>query len=836
MSSTLGEMAAERVAARAAIEQLRLAPVMFELGARPHPPRALYRAYVDQSDVFVGLYWQRYGWVAPDMDISGLEDEFLLSEGMPRLMYVKRPAPDIEPRLAGMLDRLETQGSVSYRSFSDAQELRQILADDLAVMLAERFDAARATPISASGAPSPVMPQPATRLIGRDDDVARLVDVLASRRHRILTLTGTGGIGKTRLAMAVAETTREMWAGGVWFVDLTATSQAEGVIDLIGAACGVVAQGRETQLDALAHRFRGSPTLLLLDNFEHVTAAAPAVAELVQRCADLTVLVTSRTVLHLRGEQEWPVPPLRVPEDAGASFEHTPAVSLFVERAREARPNFALTGENVPAVLDLCRRLDGLPLALELAASCVRIFAPAQILDHLGKRLDLAGSFADLPERQRTLGAALDWSYGLLPDAPKTLFPRLAAFSGPFSLEAAEEVCGWDDVDVVVALSILVDHSLVSAAERADGEPGFRMLETVRAYALERLDDAGEGHTAFERLRNYLIGVFRAVAPALHTAEQPAALRRLDAEVGNFMGVFDWVADRGGSLGDFLTSMTETWVFWQVRGYFRRMPDILPRLEGSSAVEAMTERDWSAMFFAHGGNLFTNGRYDEVVDFLRERVPTIHRTLGAAEAGLVQVLVAVSRPYAEHDQAHAELEQALQMLRVPEGRVGLAYGLAHYGTLLLDEGDVHAARRAHDEALAIAEDVGDVNLQAEVQVAIAHDAIAAGDLHEARDRAAAAVHLYRAIDHREGMAYCLGAMAGLATAEEDHERAALLLGAAARAREAIGLPPWPLVAELERRYAERACASAGADAFNAAFKAGRAHEPDDTLRRVTLST
>jgi hypothetical protein len=273
----MGELSAEREAARAAIEQLRLAPVMFDAGASPHPPESLYRAYLDQSDVFVGIYWQRYGWVGPGMSESGLEDKFRLSAGLPRLLYLKRPAPDTDPGLRRMLNEIKCDGHVSYKVFSTPEQLSELLLSDLAAVLAERFAVGRGE-VHLSPVPSPVSP-----LVGRDHDVGAVTRLVEEEAGRLVVLTGTGGIGKTRVALAVADRSGPHWNDGVAFVDLSAVTDPGSVAEAIASALGVVARGREQPLDGLERRLAGRSMLLVLDNFEQVLDAAPVVAELLER-------------------------------------------------------------------------------------------------------------------------------------------------------------------------------------------------------------------------------------------------------------------------------------------------------------------------------------------------------------------------------------------------------------------------------------------------------------------------------------------------------------------------------------------------------------------------
>ena len=324
VSSTLGELADERAAVARAISGLRLTPVLFELGARPHPPRELYRAYLAQSDIFIGLYWQRYGWVGPDMDISGLEDEFRLSHSIPRLLYVKTPAPDREPGLTAMIDELQTEGTDSYRSFRTPRELGRLVRDDLALLLSERFAAANSrADAAASPAPSSdrrgtrSLPVTSTTLIGREQDIVEVSKLLARPQVRLVTLTGPGGIGKTRLAIAVGERLDDRYPQGTVFVALASIAQPELVLPRICAAVGAAIEGVRPPLDVLIERFAETPTLLVLDNLEQVVGVAPDLDQLLARCPGLEILATSRTVLRLRAEREYPVGPLSVPAFSG---------------------------------------------------------------------------------------------------------------------------------------------------------------------------------------------------------------------------------------------------------------------------------------------------------------------------------------------------------------------------------------------------------------------------------------------------------------------------------------------------------------------------------------
>jgi predicted ATPase len=485
VSSTLGELADERRAALRAISTLRLTPVLFELGARPHPPQELYRAYLAQSDVFVGMYCQRYGRVGPGMQVSGLEEELELSQGLPRLLYVKTPAPERDPRLAGLLSRIKQQAS--YRTFSTPAELGRLVRDDLATLLSERFAAARhAAPDPAPG-PAPrrgprALPVDTTSLVGREraiDEVAGLID---GSEARLVTLTGPGGVGKTRLAVAVGQRLYDRFAAGTAFVPLASVTRPDLLLTGIARAVGAELAGTGRPLEALVERLGDGAWLLILDNLEQLVDAARDLDELLARCPGVAILATSLTVLRLRAEREYPVPPLPLPEDPAAAPVHqlaaSPAVALFVDRACAVRHDFALTEDNAGAVAAICRRLEGLPLAIELAAARTRLLDPAALLRRLATSLDALGTGAvDMPERQRTLRATVEWSVGLLDEAERSLLETVAVFVEGWTIEAAADVAGLDEDQAIELTEALARHSLV----HVDWRPGATSVRSSAA-------------------------------------------------------------------------------------------------------------------------------------------------------------------------------------------------------------------------------------------------------------------------------------------------------------------------------------------------------------------
>jgi len=826
VSSTLGELTAEREAARSAIEQLRLAPVMFEAGARPHPAQEVYRAYLDQSDVFVGIYWQRYGWVGPDMTISGLEDEFRRSQGLPRLLYVKRPSPDLEPGLRRMLGQMRSEGRVAYKAFADAAQLHDLLLDDLATLLAERFGGTGEREGSGYSVPAP-----ATRLVGRDHDVHALTRLARSERHRLVVLTGTGGIGKTRLALAVLERTRGHWRDGVAFVDLSPVSDARAVPEFMASALGFVGQGTETPAETLTRRLAGRHMLLVIDNFEQVLDAAPVVAQLLERSPGLHVLVTSRVVLRLRGEQEWRVEPLRLsPDGSGlAALARTPAVQMLVERVRDVRPGFEVTDDNAAVVAELCRRLDGLPLALELAASWMRLLTPEQVLERLDQRMERPGGLSDLPRRQQTLSATLEWSYELLPEPARRILARLSVFATPFTAEGAEAVCGQDGTDATESLATLLDHSMITPAGRPDGRPAFRLLEVIRAFAAERLDDPAE---TVGRLERHMLDVLETAGP--EQGSQDWARRLLDSEAANLAVALQWAAQQHVS-DQILRRLGDVWVWSLVRGNLRRSTGMRQQIDAWPAASLRSERDQLARHYLQVIGYSGDGRWAELGALLDQVLPAARRIEEPSRWGIMLAARALARPYAPDSPARAELGEALTVTRDAQSPLVAGYVQSHYGNYLCIDGDLTSARTMHEESLRTADAHGDDNLRAEAHYFLAMDSLTAGDPDPAYRHLEAAARYYTDIDHRDGLTRCLAMLSALALDRGQPRLAARLTGATAGAREDIGLLPWPAVAEAERRVTGRIQARLPATEYGAETAAGRSATLEAAIAQVLSS-
>jgi predicted ATPase len=802
VSSTLQELAAERRAVRDAVSRLRLVPVMFELGARPHPPRPVYRAYLAQSDVFVGIYWQSYGWVAPGEEISGLEDEYRLSAGLPRLIYVKSPAPEREPRLAEMLARIRDEDSVSYQRFSGPAELRRLLQDDLAVLLSERFETARSRESAGGQAPQAgAVPVPATPLVGREREVAAVEDLVVREGVRLVTLTGPGGVGKSRLAVEAARRLGSGFADGVRFVELASVPSADLVAPAIAAGLGLTTSAGQLLADLVSF-LRARRLLLVLDNFEHVTGAAPLLAELLAAAAGAVVLATSRVVLRLSGEHEFPVPPLPVPP-AGAGRDAVElqvyaSVALFAERAHAAAPDFELTAGNTAAVAEICRRLDGLPLAIELAAARVRLLPPQTLAARLGQRFALlTGGPRDVPERQRTLRNTLDWSFGLLSVAEQAMLARLGVFAGTFGLPAVEAVCGTGDAatdpaqaaQVMDTLGSLVDSSLVQGQTR-DGEPRFVLLETIREYALERLSDGGDWAEAHDRHAAYFLALAEPAEAELQGPGQLAWLDRLETEHDNVRAAMAWLVD-AGRLWPPVRLFSLGWRYWWLHGHAAEFARLGEQIVANSKhlppyQRALALTGTAFMLNGNGDLVRAQALFEQSLPLYRRARGKLRVVLTALVLGILGQLAARRGDYSGATEL---LDQSQALLRDLREDNFAGYGRIQYlmtiavvdnvlGQVRLGQGDHSDAARLFTDALAAARQAQDriLILVSLYDLAVSRQAL--GDLDGAAEHMKEGLALAAEAGDETSAAYYLEGLAAVAGQQDDLRRAIRLLTAA----------------------------------------------------------
>ncbi|MFY9931357.1 MAG: DUF4062 domain-containing protein [Streptosporangiaceae bacterium] len=837
VSSTLQELATERAAARDAITGLHLSPVMFELGARPHAPRELYRAYLAQSDVFVGIYWQQYGWVAPGEQTSGLEDEYLLSGDKPKLIYVKAAAGPRDPRLTELLSRIQADDGASYKPFGGAGDLAGLLADDLAVLLTERF--ARSAERPARGLGRAALPVPPTPIVDRRAEAALVGDLLRDASVHLVTLIGPGGIGKTRLAIEVARRWTEViheGAESAWFVDLALIRDPASWVEALASALGVRPEGSSAVLEPIVDRLQGRQALIVLDNFEHVLAAAAGLGRFLAVCPQLTVLATSRSPLRLREEREVPLEPLEAPAAGTADAAvvgRSPAVEFFVARATAVRPGFALTPANAAAVAELCRRLDGIPLALELAAVQLRILTPQALLTRLGagldRALDLAAGPVDLPGRQRTLRATLEWSYGLLSQAQRVLLARLSVFSGAWTLAAAEAIGTVDgDLDAVDTLSALVAQSLVRVDESDADEPRFRLLETVRAYAAERLAERAETDATVGRLARYLIGVVQAVGDDLQGPAHRAATERLDRERDEIRSAISWAlkVDDAETVSRLLTPLQ---VYWWSRGLLPMTYDPAEKAAALPSAARLTQQGAALLLCARGTAMVVVGQTSDAEPLLARSLEAATALGNAGLQGYALLGLGGALAVRSAGEASQRLGEAAEAFRAAGNWWGVVVSLSTRGQLALVAGDHAAAKAMHEEALAAAGTADNDYLRAQLLDMLGLDAATAGDLAGARDHYSAGAALHTRLLDYEGSAYCLSGLAGLALGQGKPEVSARLIGACDYARRAVGVAVWPGMQAMDQAQRAAVTAALSPGSFGAAAAEGARMRIPDAL-------
>lgn len=819
VSSTLGELAAEREAARRAVESLELTPVMFELGARPHPPRSLYRAYLEQSHVFVAIYWQRYGWIAPDMQISGLEDEYELSGRLPRLVYVKEPAPERETGLRGLVGRIEHEAETSYRTFTTTGELEDLVRRDLMTLMTERFRAAGTQPSDGSAA----LPAPTTPILGRNDEIAALSKLIARDGVRLVTLTGPGGVGKTRLALEVGASCREHFSGGVFFVALAAVEHPARVPIAVARALRVNPAGKETEADAIREFFGDRRALLVLDNFEQVAEAAPLVSELLSGCPGLVAVVTSRAVLRLRGEHEFTVEPLGVPgDDASDSLSEYDSVRLFIARARAARPDFQVDDRNAAAVAGICHRLDGLPLAIELAAARVKLLPPDRLLERLEAGLELvSGGPRDAPERHQALRNTVRWSYELLTPEEKELFARLGVFAGRFTLEAVEAVCTTPRAaDVVEALSSLIDKSLVGG-DSGGRMPGFHMLRTIRQFAVEELEASGIAADAHREHARYYLDRARAAYTGTRGPDQGAWSAELEADAHNLHAAFEWSLEQG-DLDALADAGWALWLFWWISGGYlrdgRRLMDrVLARkdeLSPRARARALGARGYLAFWQGDPNAAGT----DLAAALERFRELSDDEGIAYCSGGLGMVAMFASGA----TSGEAEVREAERRLGERGDRWGsiMMQNVLNWARALsavLPDSD-HEYRSALDQAQAN----GSPHQIAVAQANLGRYNIYRGDAERALPHLHASLETVARMRHKGGVVYMLDAIAEGSLLLGDPERAVRLLAAAQTMREAIGAPAFPAARDRNRRNLDRLKAHLDEDRFRKEWADGAA--------------
>jgi predicted ATPase/class 3 adenylate cyclase len=669
------------------------------------------------------------------------------------------------------------------------------------------------------------LPLQLTSFIGRGREMAEVKQLLAT--HRLLTLTGVGGCGKTRLALQVAADRLAEFAHGVWFVDLAPLADPALVPQAVAVVLGVLEAPGRPLAQTLSATLETRQLLLVLDNCEHMVAACAALAEaLLQTCSHLWVLATSREPLGITGEIPYRVPPLSLPDmrqpPTVESLTQYEAVCLFIERTVTAVPMFTVTNANAPAVAQICHRLDGIPLAIELAAARVRVLPVEQIAARLDDRFRLltGGSRTALP-RQQTLRALIDWSYDLLTEAERALLARLSVFAGGWTLEAAEAVCAgmWVDRGAILdLLGQLVDKSLVLYAEQG-GEARYRLLETVRQYGRERLSEAGEAEAVRQRHRAFFLRLAEEAEPELRGPKQLVWLDRLETEHDNLRAALDAYQEDAAFLGVRLAGAL--WWFWVNWGHFAegqrhieralaRGTGVPPSWRAKVLQGAFTLAEWQ------GDHALARSFGEESLALSTEAGDRWGQAFSLFRLGII------SADHGEVERATALGTESLALARDIGDPWLIAYPLLVLGAVARHEGDYERAMALLTESLARARQSGDRYTIAMRLMNLGLTALDQGDTEQAGALCREGLALCQELRNQRGIAWCLGTLAGVAGAEGRAEQAARLLGAVAGRLAVIGGALLPgFHQNLERRVAT-ARAALGEDDFAAAWEAGRA--------------
>jgi predicted ATPase len=682
------------------------------------------------------------------------------------------------------------------------------------------------------------LPVQRTAFIGREREEEGLRQLLSRADVRLVTLTGPGGIGKSRLALQVAGEIAQQFPGGVCFVALSAVSEPALIASTIAQAVGVREGGNQSPQERLKEYVSSldQPMLLLLDNFEHLISAGPMIAQLLTQGPKLKAVVTSQAPLHVYGEHEFPVPPLALPDlrsiPALEVLARLPAVALFVERAKAVKHDFTLTKENAPTVAAICARLDGLPLALELAAARIKLLSPSAMLTRLESRLHLlTGGARDLPTRQQTLRSTVDWSYGLLNAAEQTLFRRLAVFSGGCTLEGVEAVCdtkGDLGLDALDGMASMVDKSLAQQVEQGDAEARFFGLSTIREYALERLaESTDEAATRRAHAAYYLV---LAEEGADDVAAHPEWLDRFEVEHDNFRAALDYLI-KTGDAGWALRLGAALFPFWETREHLREGRDAITRLlalEGAAtrpklrarllfaaAVLANEQGDYGASRQLFEDSLETcvelndnrgvavalnalaisardHGDLDHAT-LLFERCVAIWKELGdSADIGrTLSNLAGVMKLHGEHARASSLYEECLTIFRKAGDGSGVAWTLNCLGDVAREKADFAAARAYCEQSLAAFRQLRDGWGVASALLDLANLNCDQGNNEEARRLYGESIRSFQELGHKRGVARVLECLAASAAAQSKAEQALHLAGSAAALRQRLGAPLTP---------------------------------------------
>jgi predicted ATPase/class 3 adenylate cyclase len=780
---------------------------------------------------------------------AGHGEQTLISQETERLLTGELPANV----------SLRDLGEHQLKDLIQPEHIYQVNSPDLPC----EFPALRALDVRLNNLPTQLTP-----FIGREHEILSLVELIHNPDVRLVTLTGAGGTGKTRLSLQVASAVFDYFPDGVYFVPLAETSEPDLTVSKIAQVLDVREGNGRYLIDTLKDYLGNKTLLLILDNFEQLAGAASLTTDLLVAAPKLKLLISSRIVLRVRGEHEFPVLPLEVPDPSNLpaldQLQQNESIQLFIQRARAANPNFVLTREQAPAVAAICQSLEGLPLAIELAAARIKILPPQAMLAKLGNRLSfLTGGGRDLPARQQALRNTLDWSHSLLGSQEKTLFARLGIFAGGFSLEAAESICNLDGtLDVMSGVEILLNNSLLRQEEDANGLNRFRMLETVREYALERLEQQSElAIVTRAHARYYVTKIVNEAGFKLFTSESVIWLDWCEAEHDNIRAALAWALN-SAEVDDFKTLLILFlgW-FWYRRGYLH---------EGRVWAERFLATNWaspgtpgragallgSAMLALWEGNAKTAiVEADECVALYQRQEDEQYLPTALLQLGVININMgndAVAYPLVKEagslfqgggqkffyavslvhlgnvalglgnpTEARAWLEKAYPIAREVGEQWAVSFALNNLGEVARVLGDYDQARQYYEESEALLRAMGDPGDLARLVHNLGSVAQHEGNFEKARSLYAESLAMFRKFGNKRGIAECLMGLAGLKAQDGQPQSAARLFSAAETILAESGTAWWPADrADVEHN---RAVIEAGLDepAFQAEYALGQ---------------
>jgi len=627
-----------------------------------------------------------------------------------------------------------------------------------------------------ASAPNTNLPYQHVPLIGREEELRTLRRRLLQEGTDLLTITGPGGIGKTRLALQVAANLLDDFEDGVFFVSLASITNPDLVTATVTQALGLKAGENQPGVELLKRSLREKQILLVLDNFEQVIAAAPLLSELLSAARGLKILVTSRAVLHLYGEQEFNVPPLAVPDlndlPTLETLARLPAVALFVSRAQAVTGDFQLTSDNARVVAEICVRLEGIPLALELAAARIKLFAPHALLAELSHRLTLSvQKSADVSPRHQTLRNAVAWSYQLLEPDEQALFARLGVFVGGFTLEATDAVCAEESTEVPMLeqLASLVDKSMLQHGRRENGQPRFSMLETLREYALEQLEALGQTRIARRQHWTYYLHLVETIEPRPKEPDLPAWMKQLEEEHDNIRAALQWTLEQN-EVDAALRIAGAVWKLWQIHGHVEEgvewMKTILARSQGYLS-EARAKALWGAGWLGMvKGNLDQSREYFEEGAAISREVGN-QRYLGLSLHGIG----AVARGQGDFESSRAAFDESLPLFQALGNTEDIAWTFEHLGVTAMEQGDFDQAILDLSQALMLFQELQQNWACAEALTFLGHAALQQRDYALAQEKYEAALAIYQELEDRPNVATMNSYVGATLFNRGDHERA-----------------------------------------------------------------